>query len=311
MESPGDEMPSSSFFERCAVGERIPDSWIDLLPCSQQVRASCLELRRLVSEVPGPKDPVTMLRFLYARGKNLEKAAEMYKTTMKWREEQQLVRGFEDGSLDDSLHRRLDNYWKVIGLLGRDLDGFPVLWERLGQAHSATLLPIPDEFGLKHEVYTNVRLLQAIEELILRNQSPKCMYMTVVVDLAGLGIQHLNLALLRKFHKNVRISQDHFPELVRRAIVVRAPRIFTRIWAIVQHFFDEGTRKKIRIAGDADTIAVLSEWIDKSWIPEGLGGDLRQGSSPMCAPFIAAGGPVPSSLVETIKCEYSQSGKNQ
>merc|ERR1719382_242083 len=99
-----------------------------------------------------------------------------------------------------------------------------------------------------------------MEELSVLDGRPH-MYFTAVVDMDGLGLQHLSRALLNLYHGIVRVDEDYYPEMVKRAIVVRAPWVFGKIWAIVRHFFDEGTRNKIQIAG-SDSMAALEPFID-------------------------------------------------
>merc|ERR1712012_1409917 len=112
--------------------------------------------------------------------------------------------------------------------------------------------------------------------------------------------EHLSLKGLMKFKQTVRVDADYFPEIIGRVFIIRTPWIFSKIWAIVKHFFDEGTREKIQIVANSDTYKVLSQHIDKKWIPEDLGGDMRVGSGPLCEPLICNGGPVPRKLIDDI-----------
>merc|ERR1719259_710251 len=102
---------------------------------------------------------MTMLRFVRARKGSVEKAAEMYRSAMKWKAANGLEQGFRSGAVDDALHRRFDRHWKAIGLLGRDREGAPILWERVGTVDAATMSPVSVDFLERHEVYTMTRIL--------------------------------------------------------------------------------------------------------------------------------------------------------
>merc|ERR1712190_50098 len=104
------------------------------------------------------------------------------------------------------------------------------------------------------------------------------MYFFVIEDLKGLGLQHFHLGGLQKYKACVRIDEDYFPVIVKSVLIVRAPWIFTKIWAIVKHFFDQGTREKIQVVPAHETYNVLTKYIPKEWIMESLGGDLRVGA---------------------------------
>mmetsp|Transcript_92944 Transcript_92944/g.299102 ORF Transcript_92944/g.299102 Transcript_92944/m.299102 type:complete len:251 (+) Transcript_92944:810-1562(+) len=241
-----------------------------------------------------------MLRFLRARKDRLEAAAEMYAHAMAWRAGNGIERGLRLNTLDDSLHRRLDAYWPPTALMGCDLDGDPVYWNRMALGSMEFLAACPAHFLGRHEVYTVTRILQALEEKSLAEGRPR-MYMTVVVDLAGLGFQHLNFKAAPKYKHVVRIMEDNFPELVKRIVVVRAPRIASTLWKVISQFFDEGTRNKIFIADERSTMETLTKIVDEKWIPKALGGSCELDGSDYCAPLIPAPmGGVPEKLLAEL-----------
>lgn len=45
----------------------------------------------------------------------------------------------------------------------------------------------------------------------------------------------------------MKLSQDYYPELLFRLYIVNAPVIFRAVWAIIKHYLDEKTRKKVVI----------------------------------------------------------------
>lgn len=280
--------PQTPGLEPFACGPREEaklEAWESQLGHKGEELQQCRRLREAVAAINGPKDPITMLKYIRARKGNVDAAADMYRKAMRRRDDLGYEPNFRLGTLDDSLHRRLDAYWKPVGLLGLDRDGDPVLWERLGICDVGALARFPKDFIIKHEVYTMTRIQQAMEELMLRLNRP-LIYFTAVEDLTGLGIQHLNMRALNNYQAAVRLCEDDYPEMVKRALVIHAPGIFARLWKLVQHFFDEGTREKIQIVGAKDTLTTLKQYIDPEWIPECYGGTLRVGTSPWCEPVL-------------------------
>eukprot|EP00439_Symbiodinium_sp_Y106_P046906 s3986_g6.t1 len=255
------KMPSLDRFPPEELGSNVPSHWEYLLPgrCESE-RLKCRELRERVRHVEGAKDMVTMLRFLRARRGRLDDAAKM------WRRQTGYELGFRMNTRNDWLHRKVDSCWPPTAMLGKDLDGDPVYWNRMGLGSMDFLEQVPTEFLIQHEVYTITRIMQALEEASRLSSRP-VMYFTVVTDLGELSLRNFNIKGIMKYKVCVRILEDHFPEIVKRIIAIRVPRIAYTLWNIASHFFDEGTRNKIQIADPQNTLAVLSQFMDpKPWV---------------------------------------------
>lgn len=300
-------IPNLKMFPSEQLGDKVPSHWEFLLPCTDEERAQCRELRSRLASVAGPKDPITMLRFLRARQHRLDAAVEMYSSAMKYRLGCGFERGFRENSLDDRLHRLVDSVWPPTGLLGQDLEGDLIYWNRLGLGNTDFMAQAPTDFLVEHEVYTITRIMQALDEHSKQICRP-AMYLTVVVDLADLSSRQMNLKALSKYKVVVRVMEDNFPELVKRIVVVRAPRLASTMWNLASHFFDEGTRAKIQILDDSRTFEGLSRFIDSKWIPQALGGQHRIGSSNWCDPVIPAPtGPFPTDIMQDLQRSFPES----
>jgi len=301
LEEPTGRLPDLRRFP--ARAPKVPDWWDAQLACQEQERGACHELRRRLSGEAGPKDPVTMLRYLRARKGDLEAAASMYKMSMEWRERTLLESGFRDGTIDDSLHQQFSSYWPPTGLMGCDREGDAIYWNRAGASDIGSLLEVPMEFLYRHEVFTLTRIVQALEELSQRQGRP-ALYMTVVVDCSGLSFKHLSPAAALKYKQIVRLAEDYFPEMVKRVLIVRAPWFFNQGWSVVSRFFDEGTRNKFSVVKTAETCQALAKVMDPRWIPQELGGTCRLGAHRFCAPVIPEGGEAPRELLQAICAEF-------
>lgn len=299
-------IPNLRMFPSEQLGDKVPPHWEFLLPCSDEERQQCRELRTRLSKVAGPKDPITMLRFLRARQRRLDAAVEMYSSAMKYRLDCGFERGFRENSLDDRLHRLVDSVWPPTGLLGQDREGDLIYWNRLGLGNTDFMAEVPTDFLVEHEVYTITRIMQALDEHSKQLCRP-AMYLTAVVDLADLSSRQMNLKALSKYKVVVRVMEDNFPELVKRIVVVRAPRLASTLWNLASHFFDEGTRAKIQILDERRSLEVLSQFIDPKWIPEALGGKHRIGSSNWCDPVIPCPtGPFPADIMRDIQRAFPE-----
>lgn len=292
------------FSPKPAYGDSLPGAWEDLLRYAPGEAGLCAELRSAVASVPGPKDSITLLRYLRARQGKVEKAADMYTASMRWRRETGWDDGFRKNTIDDSLHKRLDDYWKPLGLLGFDREGDPLLWEQMGTCHMASLAKLSVDVVERHEAYSLTRIVQALEDLSVRRGRP-FMYFTVVEVLEGIGPQHFNRKGLQTYQKVVRIGEDYYPEMMKRAILIHAPWIFEKLWMVVSRFFDEGTRNKMQIVGPARSYDVLTKYISPEWIPEKWGGHLHVCSNSSCSPILVPSAPVPEALIEAINASPS------
>merc|ERR1712216_112162 len=75
-------------------------------------------------------------------------------------------------------------------------------------------------------------------------------------------------------------GKSYFPDDgLLRFYFVRAPWVFTQMWAVMQTLFKlpPGFTEKIRILGPGESLEALDEFVDRKWVPKYLGGDLVQG----------------------------------
>ena len=88
------------------------------------------------------------------------------------------------------------------------------------------------------------------------------------------------MALLKKIMK---ISQDFYPEMMGKLIIINAPFIFSAVFAVVKGWVDEKTRKKVSLLG-SNYLKNLQEYIDNDNIPTYFGGtgtsDCNDGPGP-------------------------------
>lgn len=72
-----------------------------------------------------------------------------------------------------------------------------------------------------------------------------------------------------------QIPSFMFPETLKKAIIVRPPKIFYIIWSIVKLFLDARTVAKITVLGsNEDPLAEIEKYVHRNHIPDWLGGDM-------------------------------------
>ena len=193
-------------------------------------------------------------RYLVARKGDYKKARAMLEADVKWRAQAkpELVSQAQILPVLDG------GCWRQIG--STSTSGFPVLWIQLSlwEPH----LYSAETYGL-NACYWMEKLTQIQERFI------------VLFDLAGWRLSH---ALhLRKVHTLVHTLQDHYPERLQAALLMRAPFIFSSFWALVKPVIDPVTAAKVHFVNvklEAETLA--SHDIPASILPNLYGGD-REG----------------------------------
>eukprot|EP00935_MAST-01C_sp_MAST-1C-sp1_P001317 g1317.t1 len=97
--------------------------------------------------------------------------------------------------------------------------------------------------------------------------------------------------------------QDNFPEILLRAVVVRAPWLFYGVWRIVQTFITKSMADKIRIHSAANIAADIGAVVPLERVPEFLGGSMAWGESadPECSESCRL--EMPAELLSCHGCE--------
>ncbi|XP_062508641.1 SEC14-like protein 1 [Corticium candelabrum] len=143
---------------------------------------------------------------------------------------------------------------------------------------------------LKHLIAVEEDGLRRTKETTMSTGKPTCTW-TCICDLEGLSMRHLWRPGLKAVHRMMEVLKDNYPETLSHLLIVRAPRIFPVLWALVHPFIDPNTRQKIVIYGGNDhqhSVGGLADYIPRGCIPDFLGGPSK------CD--IPAGGLVPKSL---------------
>lgn len=266
----------------------------------EEVSSKLCRLRQLAEGLPGsgwvqPQDVRVLLRFLMARQLNVEKALEMLQNVLTWRQQNGVSNTLP--MWDKALHERFDRYFKCIAFTGNDLDGDPVIVERCGKVHAASLGKCSEEFLKRHVIYTAECVLASMErnrQEHLKNGSLRGFQFTVVIDLEGIDMSFADRRLIALSKALGRIEADNYPEVLKRVIVCRAPWFFPAFFQMIRPFMDPGTVAKILVPKPGrETRETLLRHVHANAVPEELGGCLQNDVQ-----LIPPGGVVPQELID-------------
>nr|XP_006811137.1 PREDICTED: SEC14-like protein 2-like [Saccoglossus kowalevskii] len=131
-------------------------------------------------------------------------------------------------------------------------------------------------------------------ETMIRKHGKRIDELTYVMDLEGLGTRHLWKPAVDYVNKFGTIIQANYPECLKALYIVRAPKIFPLVYALIKPFIDENVRKKIHVLDD-NFQSTLLKYIPAESLPVHWGGTMTdpETGDPKCASIINPGGKVP------------------
>ena len=181
-------------------------------------------------------DRATALRFSKARDGNLKKAEPFLASDLAWRQETR-PEAIEQADVMKVIE---SGTWRLLGKT--EPDGFAVLFCSLAYWD-------PTQYDT--ETYTRF-VIYFIERMTRIGER-----FVVLLNFSGWKLWHG--FHLRKIYALISTLQDHYPERLEAAILMRVPGIFQATWAVAKTFFDPNTAKKIFFVGsgaEAEKVAI-------------------------------------------------------
>ncbi|XP_071479223.1 SEC14-like protein 2 [Diadema antillarum] len=264
------------------------------LVLSAKHRDLLLKFRERLQDVLQPEhNDYWLLRFLRARNFNLKKSESMFRKNVQWRAENKVTSIEQDFEEPEVLKK-----YGVGGYLGPAKDGRPAFLDPTGNVDFKGLLhSVPTSDMVKLYIKTLERLQNAvIQQTEKLNRQIDGIY--YIVDLENLGQHHLWKPGVHLFTSVTQLCEQHYPELLHRIIVVRAPRLFPLAYSIVRPFLSEETRNKITVLKNNFADELLKV-IDADMLPKYWGGNMIEDGDPMCPGTIKLGGKVPKEYYST------------
>lgn len=249
------------------------------------------EFRKAVGDIlQADQDDRYLLRWLRARDFNVNKAERMLREHLQWRQEfgaDTLLHGPEAPEV-------LRKYYPG-GMTGHDRDGCPVWLIPFGNCDLKGMLMSTTKEEMMAYV---IRSFEFIEE-DLKAQSIKLgkavETQTYIFDFGDFSVRSIASRAVLDFLTGLMSAfESNYPERLKKAFVINAPRIFPVFWRLVRPFLSEATAQKLHLFGcDGWKDALLAE-IDADQLPKHWGGTLTDpDGNPRCPSIVIDGGRVP------------------
>jgi hypothetical protein len=216
---------------------------------------------------PAQHDDKLLCRFLRARQGNLELAGTMFADTIQWR---------KDNKVDTIYEFEFTEFDKVKEYLPRahhktDKMGRPV------QIRSYSKLNIDE---VERITTTDRMLMNHIQEdeKYARYRLPACSKakgehiekLIVIMDIQGFPLLQFP-RIAEMLRACTHASQNNYPEMMAKAVVINAPYLFSTIWSLVKRLLPQETIDKVSILG-SNYKGELLDLIDAENLPTFYGG---------------------------------------
>lgn len=194
-----------------------------------------LQLRAIIKERGGQIPSYsTLLRFLRARDFSVDKASQMLKESLVWREENNIDTMLSEYKQPAVVSKHFPGAWHT-----EDKTNRPIYILRLGHMDVKGLLKSIGEDGLlKLALHICEEGLQLIEQATAKSGKPVLSW-CLLCDLEGLSMRHLWRPGLKALLHIIETVEKNYPETMGRVFIVRAPRVFPIAWTIVSAFIGE------------------------------------------------------------------------
>ena len=247
------------------------------------------EFKTRISDLMKPEyDDVYLRKWLKARNFDVGKAEQMFRTSIAYKAKMKAETLLTDYQPPEVLRKYLPG-----GFAGMDKEGSPIWIELYGYMDSKGLLSSARKSDIeKTKLQVGERIMQLLDQQTRKLQKP-IEGMTVIVDLDNVGPSLLWGPAMQMIAHMGKVTQDNYPEVVKRSFIVNAPRIFPLLWRMIRPLLSEDMKRKVCILG-SDYKKELLQHIDADQLPAFLGGSMTDpDGDPMCPSRICKGGKVP------------------
>lgn len=208
------------------------------------------------------------VRFLFARGSDLEKASIMLKEATEYRKKMKT-----DEILDAPFPLAAQikqNYHHCYH--GFDKEGRPVYYEQTGMLDIPLLTKLwtPEQMLSYHTHNTEYNRRVLFPAASVR-AGKKIDQLCSIIDLNGLGRHHLTKTAYGFLSSVSKVDQLIYPEVLGRMVIINAGFVFSIAWAIIKPWLEERTKSKISITR-GDGKEELLKYIDAEQLPRQFGG---------------------------------------
>ncbi|XP_041456747.1 SEC14-like protein 2 [Lytechinus variegatus] len=262
---------------------------------SERQKAKLEKLKENVSDISGPEhDDAVFLRFLRARKFDIGRAELMFRNDVKWRKENNVSTILETYQVPEALKK----YW-CGGVSGLDKEGHAVYISPMGNFDpKGVLYSAKTSDILKTYAHSLEEMIDCHKKLSEQRGQKHTEGSLMIFDMENLGVHHLWKPGIDIFIKMAELAEQHYPELIHRLFVIRAPMVFPVAYTIFKPFLQEDTRRKLHVLG-SNWKEVLLKHIDADQLPVYWGGTKTDpDGNEMCTSLIKIGGTIPTSFYQ-------------
>lgn len=212
-----------------------------------------------------------LIRFLRARKLKIEKALEMFKKYIQWRDEMKVDDIFKDEFPEES--DILSIYPQ--GLHKVDKEGRPIYYELLGKLKIDDLLKKTSfDRLLKYTIRNFEFYLSTAFPAASRTAGKNISQFFSIIDLKGFNKKLLS----KKVYEHIKISstslQNFYPEILGMSYIINSNLVFKACWTVIKPFLDDKTKNKIHLIG-SDYKKTLLKFISEENLPNFFGGSCK------------------------------------
>lgn len=187
-----------------------------------------------------------LIRFLRARKLKLDKALDMFKKYVKWREENEIetIESYDFPEENDVLALYPQGLHKVDKL------GRPIYYELLGKLDMEKMLKVTSlerlfKFHIKRLEFYLTHIFPEASKAAGKNISQ----FFSIIDLKGFSTKLMSKKVYDHLKTTLTATQNYYPEMLGQMYIINSNLVFKGAWAVIKAFLDDKTKTKIIFSG--------------------------------------------------------------
>nr|XP_037281733.1 SEC14-like protein 2 [Rhipicephalus microplus] len=247
--------------------------------------------RDAVADVRRPEHTdANLLRWLRARDFDLDRAEQMYRQHLRWRQQNHV-----DTLLTDYEASKVIRDHFPGGILDCSKKGNPVWLVNIGSVDIKGFLQVQPPTEIHRHCMYLLELQEKIKKDSSRKLGKEIETQYVIMDYEGFSVRQLySWQVLNLLTDLLKMYEANFPESLEKAFVINVPSFFPILWKIMRPLLTQRTVDKIGIYGKDGWKAAMAEFMDLSKLPAHWGGTLTgPDGDPRCPHLVCPGGEVP------------------
>lgn len=256
-------------------------------PLTAKEEKAFQHFKEVTSDITGIDD-YELEKWLRARVFDVKKANQMLRNSLEYKQKMKVHTLLKEYTPPEVLRKYLTG-----GFCGHARDGSPVRVELFGNLDIKGLMLSTRKSDLeKTKLLQCEWTVQYWEEQSKKNKR-RIDGLTVIFDMANVGTSMLWRPGIQMYLHLVKILEDNYPEMMRRLLVINAPRIFPLLYKLARPLISDDMKEKIHVAAD-NYQELLLRYVNEDNLPACYGGKLTDpDGNPRCISMICQGGNVP------------------